>query len=197
MDVQLLFPDGLKLSVPVFLLVVKDRLPTAMPQSLQLDGMLHQLCGARIDAVCIGYGDWQVRRCRGKVYALCVLGEFNRDFVLSWRGEAGLDWPALNMQLHLNHTKSMGISLTKLQRAPVTLRLRRGGETLRPHPNAATRTLKNLLQEHNIPPWYRDRLPLLYCGEELVSVPGVAIAAEYLADGHEAAIRLELQGADR
>ena len=74
--------------------------------------MLHQLCGARIDAVCIGYGDWQVRRCRGKFYALRVLGEFNRDFVLSWRDEVGLDWPALNMQLHLNHTESMGISLT-------------------------------------------------------------------------------------
>ena len=34
-----------------------------------------------------------------------------------------------------------------------------------------------------------------YSGEELVSVSGVVIAAEYQADGHEAAIRVELRGA--
>ncbi|MEO8343770.1 MAG: tRNA lysidine(34) synthetase TilS, partial [Gallionella sp.] len=94
-------------------------------------------------------------------------------------------WPALNMRLRFDQSAGGGISLAKLRRAPVTLRPRRGGETLRPHPHAATRTLKNLLQEHHIPPWQRDRLPLLYCGEELVCVLGVAIAAEYQADADE------------
>lgn len=218
-----------------------------MPQAVQLDDMLRQLCGARKDAtVCITYGGcdgllrnsrlqeppaapdvttsshpvkpanggqvagylasdgssplcrgsyWQVRRYKHKVYALRGLCEFNRNLVLSWHGEDKMNWPALHAWLSFEHTSSTGISLAKLQRAPVTIRLRQNGETLRPHPNASTRTLKNLLQEHKIPPWYRDRLPLLYCGEELVSVPGVAIAAEYHADGHEAAIRVELQGA--
>jgi tRNA(Ile)-lysidine synthase len=167
-----------------------------MPQAVQLDDMLQQLCNARDDAaVCIAYGEWQVRRYQGKVYALRALGEFDQDLVLPWRGEAELDWAALGARLHFRHTDSSGIGLTKLQRAPVTLRLRRGGETLRPHPDAATRTLKNLLQEHRVPPWQRDRLPLLYCGDDLVCIPGVAIAAEYLEQGHEAAIRIELQGA--
>ncbi len=158
-----------------------------MPQAVQLDDMLQQLCNAREDAaVCIAYGDWQVRRYQGKVYALRALGEFDQSLVSSWHGEAELDWPALNTRLHFKRTNSSGISLAKLQRAPVTLRLRRGGESLRPQPNAATRTLKNLLQEHHVPPWQRDRLPLMYCGEELVCVPGVAIAAEYQAAADEA-----------
>jgi tRNA(Ile)-lysidine synthase len=122
---------------------------------------------------------------------------------LPWHGEAELKWPALNTRLRFDRKqdadgkvlRSTSISLAKLQRAPVTLRVRHGGEALRPHPAAATRTLKNLLQEHLVPPWQRDRLPLLYCGEELVCVSGVAIAAEYQADGHEAAILLELRGA--
>ena len=160
-----------------------------MPQAVQLDDMLHQLCGARVDAaVCIAYGDWEVRRYQGQVYALRALGEFDRNIVLPWHGEAGMDWPALNMRLCFNHTHEPGISLAKLQRAPVTLRLRQGGETLRPHPNAATRTLKNLLQEHHVPPWQRDRLPLLFCGDELVCATGVAIAAGYQSDMGEAAI---------
>jgi tRNA(Ile)-lysidine synthase len=47
-----------------------------------------------------------------------------------------------------------------------------------------------LLQEHHIPPWQRDRLPLLYCGEELVCVTGVAVAAAYQAGGEEAGMLL-------
>ena len=74
----------------------------------------------------------------------------------------------------------------------MTLRLRQGGETLRPQPNAATRTLKNLLQEHHVPPWQRDRLPLLYCGDELVCVAGMAVAADYQADTGETAIAVDL-----
>jgi tRNA(Ile)-lysidine synthase len=164
-------------------------LSAPMPQAVQLDDMLQQLCRAREDAaVCIAYGDWQVRRYQGKVYALRALGEFDRSLVSSWHGEAELDWPALNTRLYFDHTHATDISLAKLQRAPVTLRLRSGGETLRPQPNAATRTLKNLLQEHHVPPWQRDRLPLLYCGDELVCVPGVAIAAEYQAVADEAGI---------
>ena len=167
-----------------------------MPQAVQLDDMLQQLCGARQDAgVCIAYGGWQVRRYRGRVHVLNAPREFDPSLVLPWRGEAELDWPALNARLIFSHTQGEGIALAKLQRAPVTLRLRNGGESLRPQPKAATRTLKNLLQEHHVPPWQRDRLPLLYCGEELVCVPGVAIAAEYRAEGHEAAVRVELEGA--
>ncbi|MDP2852164.1 MAG: tRNA lysidine(34) synthetase TilS, partial [Gallionella sp.] len=125
-----------------------------MPQTVQLDDMLHQLCGARADAaVCVTYSDWQVRRYQGRIYALRALGDFDRSLVLPWHGEAELDWPALDTRLYFKHTNSSGISLAKLQRAPVTLRLRQGGETLRPQPNGTTRTLKNLLQEHHILPW--------------------------------------------
>ncbi|MDO8464639.1 MAG: tRNA lysidine(34) synthetase TilS [Gallionella sp.] len=166
-----------------------------MPQAVQLGDMLQQLCNARQDAaVCIGYGgDWQVRRYRGRIYVLRAPGDFDRNLVLPWRGESYLDWPALHMRLRFDSTQASGISLEKLQRAPVTLRLRHGGETLRPYPNAPTRTLKNLLQEHRIQPWQRDRLPLLYCGEELVCVPGVAIAAEYQAAAKEAGVRLNMK----
>ncbi len=161
-----------------------------MPQAVQLDDMLHQLCGARKDAeVCIEYGGWEVRRYQGRVYVLRALAEFDLSMVLPWHGEAELDWPALNVRLQFTCAQNSGISLAKLQRAPVTLRLRHGGETLRPHPNAATRTLKNLLQEHHVPPWQRDRLPLLYCGEELVCVSGVAIAAGYQAAAEEAGVQ--------
>ena len=167
----------------------------SMPQTVQLDDMLRQLCEARLDAaVCVQYGLWQVYRYRDRAYVSPVSGEFDQALALPWNGEAELDWPALGARLRFGEVVGAGIDAEKLRRAPVTLRLRNGGETLRPHPNAAKRSLKNLLQEHAVPPWRRERLPLVYCGDDLVCVVGVAVAAEYQAGEGEAAIAVELSG---
>ncbi len=164
-----------------------------MPQATQLDDMLQQLCDARRDAaVCVNFGGWQVRRYQGRAYAMPILGDFDRSLVLPWKGETELEWPALNGRAKFERAQGAGISLANLLRSPVALRLRSGGETLRPHLHAATRSLKNLWQEHHVPPWRRERLPLLYCGDELVCVAGVAIAAEYQAGPQEAGVRLLL-----
>jgi len=160
-----------------------------MPQEAQLDEMLRQLCGARDNAdVCVDYGGWQVRRYRGRVHALPALPDFDASSCLVWQGEAELYWPPLQCSIRFEAGAGQGISRERLASGPVTLRLRRGGETLRPHPAAARRTLKNLLQQQAVPPWQRERLPLLYCGEELAAVVGVAIAAGYQAQAGEAGI---------
>jgi tRNA(Ile)-lysidine synthase len=114
-----------------------------------------------------------------------VATEFDHDLVLPWQGEAVLDWPPLSARLHFSHATGKGISMQKLQRGPLTLRLRKGSEALRPHPAAARRTLKNLLQQYHIPPWQRERLPLLFCGDEFVCAVGVTIDSEYQALGNE------------
>jgi len=170
------------------------RLGAPMPQTAQLDELLEQLCHARASAqVAMQYGDWQIHRYAGLVYAQPALGTFDAQLALNWQGETELTWPPLKRKLRFDRQTEGGISLAKLQQKPVTLRLRQGGEKLRPHTNAATRTLKNLLQEHAIPPWQRDRLPLLYSGEILVCVVGVAIAAEYQASKGELALQLKLE----
>lgn len=50
------------------------------------------------------------------------------------------------------------------------LRWRSGGERCRPLGRGSSTSLKKLLQERGIPPWWRDRVPLLYLGEELLAV---------------------------
>lgn len=165
-----------------------------MPQSVQLADMLRQLIEAQPNAaVCVEFGDgWQVRRYQDRVLLQRDLGAFDPKLVLPWQGETELEWPALQCRVAMRPAVGAGISQAKLQRAPVTLRLRSGGESLRPHPNAAKRSLKNLLQERGVPPWRRERLPLLYCGDELVSVVGVAVAAEFQAEEGEAALEFIL-----
>jgi tRNA(Ile)-lysidine synthase len=163
-----------------------------MPQNVQLEELLRQLLDAREGAeVCVDFGNWQVQRYQDSAYVMQAPSAFDQNLVLPWSGEAFLEWPALNSRLIFRQTQGQGISLDRLQGAPVTLRLRNGGETLRPHATAATRSLKNLLQEHRVPPWLRERLPLLYCGDELVSVVGVAVAAGFRASNFEPGLVVE------
>ncbi len=162
-----------------------------MPQTAQLEDMLHQLLSAKADAaVCIHFAAclWQVRRYQGIVHVLRALADFDRLRILPWQVGEELAWPALNTSFTLSYVTGQGISQAKLQGAPLTWRLRRGGESLRPYKNSPTRTLKNLLQEHRVLPWLRDRLPLLYCGEELVCVPGVAMDASFCSNTDEAGL---------
>jgi tRNA(Ile)-lysidine synthase len=52
----------------------------------------------------------------------------------------------------------------------LTLRLRRGGERIRPAGYAHTRELRELFREARVPPWLRTRCPLIYLDSELIAV---------------------------
>jgi tRNA(Ile)-lysidine synthase len=60
----------------------------------------------------------------------------------------------------------------------LTIRYRRGGERFRPVGRSHGQELKKLLQEAGIPPWERDRLPLLYRNGLLLAVVGLGVAAD-------------------
>ena len=57
----------------------------------------------------------------------------------------------------------------------LTVRFRRGGERIRSA--QGSRSLKQAMRDAGLPPWLRASHPLLYSGEALVAVPGVAVAA--------------------
>ena len=66
------------------------------------------------------------------------------------------------------------------------LRRRRPGDALR-GADGHRQTLKNLFQQHAVPPWWRARLPLLVAvsagAEELLCVGGIARSASARARG--------------
>ena len=92
--------------------------------------------------------------------------------------------------MHFEPAIGCCLSLEKLQQANVTVRLRHGAERIRLDSKCPTRTLKNLLQEYRIPPWQRDRLPLLFCDKILVAIPGIGVACAYQANNEEAGVVL-------
>lgn len=160
-----------------------------LPQAVQLEQMLRQLCHARQDAaVCVQWAGWQVRRFRGQAHVLPVSAAFSQELKLAWSGEGEVPWPPLGKRITFQLATGEGIDQQRLQATAVTLRLRQGGETLRV--GGHRRSLKQLWQQHAIPPWQRERWPLLYGDETLVAVAGLAVADEWRAQPGEISCKL-------
>ena len=58
----------------------------------------------------------------------------------------------------------------------LTVRYRAGAERIKPLGRGVTKRVKTLFQEHRIPPWQRDAWPLLFTGDTLVAIPGIAVS---------------------
>ncbi len=155
-----------------------------MPESDRLDEALRQAVSARDDAgVRVDLGDLELRRFRGQALLVVRLPPVAPEFVATWRGEPALDLPELGGVLRFVRRRGAGVKASSMRALGVTVRLRQGGERLRPDARRPSRSVKNLLQEAGLPPWARERLPLVYCGGQLVCVPGIGIETAFQADG--------------
>ena len=152
------------------------------PAAAQITEFLRQLRASGADArTSLAVSGWQFLRHRGRLHLARIGEALPPEFRQDWNGENALALPALGGALTFRPEEGRGLSLAKLRLAPVSVRLRQGGERLRLDSHRPRRTLKNLFRERGVPVWLREHTPLLFCGEELVSVPGVGNACEYLA----------------
>src|SRR5216117_1442412 len=149
------------------------------PSEAKLVEMLKQLTsgGARI---LVEHDGMRLRVYRGKL-ALAPAAPAAPFAPVEWKGEPRITIRALGGKLLFRRARGEGIDLRKLGQCRVAVRLRAGGERLQPDRRRPRRTLKNLSQEAGVPPWQRDRLPLLFCGDDLVWAPGLGIDAHYQA----------------
>jgi tRNA(Ile)-lysidine synthase len=147
----------------------------AAPSEARLLEMLKQLASGSAGTE-IRHAGATLRTYRGKVF---VDSELSAEFTPQhWTGEPRLRLPELGGELRFRKARGKGIAL---EHKPLSVRMRSGGERLQPDPKRPRRTLKNLFQEAGIPPWQRERLPLLFSGDDLVWVPGLGIDARFQA----------------
>ncbi len=154
----------------------------AMPSERRLDEALHQLVDARQDArVCVRLGETDIRRFRGGAYLVPVRADALQEPWI-WTGEELVALDRIGRRIVLQPVVGAGLRQSLLLEAGrVEWRVRQGGERIRLAPGGAQRSLKNVLQESAIPPWERDRLPLLLCDGKLVWAEGIGIDADCLA----------------
>lgn len=138
------------------------------PDQAALEEFLRQLREAAADAKprleCSAY---TLQRYRDAVYMLPdTHGACCTDSFSLTTGEI-YDVPGVG-RVGLEPAATDGLALAPGER--LELAWRRGGERCKPLGRAGSNSLKKLLQEWDIPPWWRDRVPLLYLGDELLAV---------------------------
>lgn len=157
-----------------------------VPAMNVIDEIINELLHARPDSMpCVRWGNTEIRRYRDDVYIMTA----TTDDAPSARGPRL--W-ALEEPLELDGGRleaglavGSGIRADRVPDRKVEIRFREGGETIRPSGRRETHELKKLFQESAVPPWKRDRIPLVYVGEELAAVAGYWIADGFKATGDE------------
>jgi tRNA(Ile)-lysidine synthase len=126
-------------------------------QRTQIEKQIHAREGRM---PCVRWAGTELHIWKGRLWARQPLPAFDPQWESSWRGEP-LALPDGGLL-----TLSSPVALSR----PLTVRLRRGGERIRPAGDAHTRELRDLFQQAGLPPWQRTACPLIYDGETLIAV---------------------------
>ncbi|MDO9317669.1 MAG: tRNA lysidine(34) synthetase TilS [Gammaproteobacteria bacterium] len=123
-----------------------------------------------------------LRRYRDRLYLLHTVPPLASQECYEWCPPAPLALPGNG---GLRVSPSCGSGLRQLQQDTVLrIRYRQGGESFR-LAGRRTRPLKKILQDAVVAPWLRERLPLLYAGDELVCIPGIGVCEGWQAQEGE------------
>lgn len=154
------------------------RMGFSVPSKDRLDDMLMQLINASGDAsikiILDKASDTYLRRYQGFAYVESNHPEHASEIAMIWQGEEALTMPD-GTQLVFERKQGEGLAIDRLGGHKLRIASRLGGERFKPDLARPTRTLKHLLQEANVPPWLRERLPLVYLDDTLAVVPNIGV----------------------
>lgn len=154
-----------------------DRLGLPRPPPGVWHRLEPDLLDARIDATpLLAWRGAELRRYRDLLYAMAPLAALDIDWTRAWNGAEPLVLPPGFGCFALDPPQPL---------APMTVTPRRGGERLcQP---GVRRALRTLLQDLGVPPWTRDRLPLLYAADGELLAAGDLVLAPAFAERLRAA----------
>lgn len=133
-----------------------------MPSEKKLQHVIQDVLQAKQDAQpCVHWQGCEIRRFQDDVFAMQPLQPIDKGKYKVWDAQDSLCWEGFLLEP----------SQVSAFAAPFTIRYRQGGERIQQH--GQTVLLKKLLNAHKIPPWQRERLPLVYQGDRLVFIPNI------------------------
>ncbi len=149
-----------------------QRLQGHPPPGSVLATIEQDLLRARHDSEArIDWADIALHRWRDRLYALVPSGPLPPTWEAVWDGRVPLRLPdGATLEL----TGAVGFD------APLNAHARRGGERIRLPGREHSHALKHVLQERDMPPWIRARLPLLFDADGELLAAGDAILAAKL-----------------
>jgi tRNA(Ile)-lysidine synthase len=153
-----------------------------VPSARRLEELMRQMSAARGDAnICLQVAGWTFRRYRGLLYLEPPGASPGDGWSARWSGDNRMLLLELGGTLHFRPQEGRGLDVGLLRSGEVMVRLRRGGESMRTAAGGHHRSLRNLFQETGMPPWRRERLPLVFLDGKLAAVPGLGEHADLRA----------------
>jgi tRNA(Ile)-lysidine synthase len=162
------------------------------PDACWIDEALKQLASAdALSGIRLTTADGELRVYRGEIHILppCAAPPVEP---LPWTGQAVLPWAG--GRVRFTESVGQGIRRDALAGKQVQIKARNsgdGGERLQPDARRPRRRLRNLLQENAIPPWERERLPLLWIDGRLAWVGKIGCDCAFACPPGEQGILLE------
>lgn len=141
-----------------------------VPADTQRRELERQVSTAAEDAVpCVAWPGAEVRIWDGRLHASPPLPALPAAWRSPWNGEplALPEGCGMLLARAADGAAPVGHALFE---PPLEVRLRRGGERIKPDGGPHTRELRDLFQQARIPPWVRERCPMIFAGGELVAV---------------------------
>jgi tRNA(Ile)-lysidine synthase len=144
------------------------------------------------------WDEHELRRYNNRLYALRSLPSLNQAHGLTVAVEDLLAHRKIELPdnglLALSHSpNAAGLRLLRLpEQGNLEITYRRGGEQCRLS-GRRTRSLKKILHDAGIPPWLRDRLPLIYYENQLAFIPGAGVCEGFESSPERPGVLLEWQ----
>lgn len=150
------------------------------PSAVKLNQIITTVLSAGRDRTpAVQVGKIIVRRFKDNLF-LTQQGLVFPTFSLKWDLRKSLPISGLGV-LKANLKKGEGIQPSL---STVTVAFRKGGEKIK-LTQKQRKTLKGLMQDWEIPPWERARIPLIFVDERLIAVPGHALDPEFAVKSDE------------
>ncbi len=183
------FPTALQINLLRSWLNIQN-LP--LPGYKHLQQVLTEVVAVRVDAQSlVSWPGVEVRRFQGIVYANKPLPAHDASKVYKWRLDKSLLMAGSGL---LKAEPAVGRGVFRIdEQAEVCVRFRQGGERCKLAGRDHSKLLKKQLNSLQVPPWLRDRLPLIYVDGELAALGDVAICEGFQASEGQAGYVLSWQ----
>ena len=148
----------------------------SLPSSVNLQRIIDEVCLAKQDSEpLVSWDKVEVRRFHNQLYFMATLAAYHGKEI-SLNNYNGI---RLDKHRRLEWKQRVGVGIKQeIISSGLTLRFRQGGERIKSQGSAHHSLLKHLFQQWAIPPWQRNRIPLLFSDDKLIAVIGYCISDE-------------------
>lgn len=162
-----------------------------VPSQVVVERILTEVLAGRVDASpLVSWPGGELRRYRNRLFVMPPLPAHDPAQCQIWHPPQPLCLNGAGGVLSAHSISGAGWAMPAAG-ACIEVRFRRGGEILQPAGRGHHHRLGRLFQEWGVPPWERDRVPLVYVDGELAAVAGWCVAEPFSAQSGQSSYAIK------